>query len=171
LQPIRVERVVTTSVGGARRLRKLAKAARFRTGSARQARELDTLDAWLTALMDALRADHELARIVAASGTLVQGAGAVRDGNRATAVAFWGRIVRQSIAMDRANPSGEPAVARRVIPFAWEQLCRSGPLALWEYAAQVLAIGLAQARGLAYPDVVRMADALCTPHRPVQGRG
>ena len=30
----------------------------------------------------------------------------------------------------------------RVIPFAWEQLCRSGPLAMWEYAAQVLGIGL-----------------------------
>ncbi|MCZ4496828.1 MAG: indolepyruvate oxidoreductase subunit beta family protein [Thermoleophilia bacterium] len=170
LQPFRVERLRTTSVSGARRLRKLARSAQFRAGSPRQQREVETVQAWLEALHDSLRADHQLACIVASSGTLVQGGGAVRDANRATAIAFWGRIVRQTLAMDRGNPAGEPDVARHVIPFAWEQLCRSGPLALWEYAAQVLAIGLAQSRGLAYDDVVRMADTLCRPHRPVTGR-
>ncbi|MCW2956184.1 MAG: hypothetical protein JWO69_1053 [Thermoleophilia bacterium] len=170
LQPVRVERIRTTTARGARRLRSLAGTARHRAGSARQARELETTTAFLEALFDALRADHELARIVAASGTLVQGSGAVRDANRATAIAFWGRIVRQTLALDRSNPQGEPSVARHVIPFAWEQLCRSGPLALWEYAAQVLGIGLAHARGLPYADVVQLADGLCTPRRPVEGR-
>lgn len=171
LQQLSVEQVRTTTLRGALRLRRLAASARFRTGSVRQRHELDTAETWLAALHDSLRTDHGIARIVASSGTLVQGAGAVREANRATAHAFWGRIVRQSIGIDRiAGALDEAAVARRVVPFAWEQLCRSGPLALWEYAAQVLAIGLAQARGMSYADTVRLTDALCATRRPVEGR-
>lgn len=169
LQPLRVERIRTTSISGAVRLRRLASAAKLRQGSWRQTHEQDTADAWLTALNDALRTDHELARIVARSGTLVQGAGAVREANRATAHAFWGRIVRQSIAIDRTAGDPNFTVARLIVPFGWEQLCRSGPLALWEYAAQVLGIALAHSRGLPHEDTVRLAEALCVARRPVEG--
>jgi indolepyruvate ferredoxin oxidoreductase beta subunit len=169
LQPLRVEQVRTTSPSGARRLRRMASAARYRHGSTRQRHELDSVDSWLRALHDALRVDHEIARIVARSGTIVQGSGAVREANRATAHAFWGRIVRQSIAIDRLGPGDEPVVTRTVVPFAWEQLCRSGPLAMWEYAAQVLGIAMANARGMSYEDTVRCFDQLCTPRRPVEG--
>jgi hypothetical protein len=170
LQPLRIERIRTTSVGGAIRLRRLAAAAKHRKGSARQRHELDTMRTWLEALHDSLRTDHELARIVARSGTLVEGSGAVREANRATAHAFWGRIVRQSIAIDRNAGNGAAApAAKQLIPFAWEQLCRSGPLALWEYAAQVLGIALANARGLDYEETLRLVDALCEPRRPIEG--
>lgn len=170
LQPLRIERIRITSVSGAIRLRRLAAAARHRPGSARQRHELDSAHTWLEALHDTLRTDQELARIVARSGTVIEGSGAVREANRATAHAFWGRIVRQAIGIDRAGGAGaEAPIAHRVIPFAWEQLCRSGPLALWEYAAQVLGIALAQARGLEYAETVRLADALCAPRRPVEG--
>ena len=125
---------------------------------------------WLEALHDSLRTDHELARIVARSGTLVEGSGAVREANRATAHAFWGRIVRQSIAIDRAGGAlADAPVARKLVPFAWEQLCRSGHLALWEYAAQVVGIALANARGLSYEETLQLVDALCEPRRPVEG--
>jgi hypothetical protein len=170
LQPLRIERIRTTTIAGAMRLRRLASAAKHRSGSARQRHELDTMRTWLEALHDALRTDHELARIVARSGTLVEGSGAVREANRATAHAFWGRIVRQSIAIDRAAGAGaEAPAARKLIPFAWEQLCRSGHLALWEYAAQVVGIALAHARGLSYEDTLQLVDALCEPRRPVEG--
>ncbi len=169
LQPLRIERVRTTSVAGAVRLRRMAGAAKLRHGSMRQRHERDTAETWLQALHDSLRTDHELARIVARSGTLVQGAGAVREANRATAHAFWGRIVRQSIAIDRASGDPNATVAKLVVPFGWEQLCRSGPLALWEYAAQVLGIALAHSRGLSHPDTVSLAEALCVARRPVEG--
>ncbi|MCW2925448.1 MAG: hypothetical protein JWM98_2852, partial [Thermoleophilia bacterium] len=149
-------------------LRRMAAAARHRPGSARQRHELDTAETWLEAMHDALRTDHGLARLVARSGTLVQGSGAVREAHRATAHAFWGRIVRQSIAIDRASGSPQPQVAARVVPFAWEQLCRSGPLAMWEYAAQVLGIALAHARGVSYAETVALADALCEARRPAE---
>lgn len=166
LQPTRVERIRTTSVAGAMRLRRWASAARHRDGSRRQQRELDTVACWLEALHDSLRLDHDLARIVARSGSLVQGAGAVRDANRLTAQAFWGRVVRQTIAIDRAaGADDDPRVARCVIPFVWDQLCRSGPLALWEYASPVLAIALGHARGVAYDDTVQLAAALCGEQR------
>ena len=169
LQPLRVERVRTTSLGGALRLRRMASAAKLRQGTLRQRHEKDSADTWLEALHDSLRTDHELARIVARSGTLVQGSGAVREANRATAHAFWGRIVRQSIAIDRASGDADFTVARLVVPFGWEQLCRSGPLALWEYAAQVLGIALAHSRGLPHAETVRLAEALCVARRPVEG--
>jgi len=169
LQPLRVDRVRTTSISGSLRLRRMAAAARNRSGSTRQRHELDSADTWLEALHDSLRCDHDIARIVARSGTLIQGAGAVREANRATAHAFWGRIVRQSIAIDRASGDTTYAVARLVIPFGWEQLCRSGPLALWEYAAQVLGIALAHSRGLPHDETVRLATALCVARRPVEG--
>ncbi|MCW2926700.1 MAG: indolepyruvate oxidoreductase subunit [Thermoleophilia bacterium] len=171
LQPLRVERIETTSVRGALRLRRLAASAARRSGTPRQRLELDTAETWLEAMHDSLRSDHALARIVARSGTIVQGAGAVREANRATAHAFWGRIVRQSLAIDRAAGTPDvPGIAHRVVPFAWEQLCRSGPLALWEYAAQVLGIALAHSRGMAYEQALGLADALCEPRRPVEGR-
>lgn len=171
LQPLRVEQIRTTTLKGARRLRTLADAARLRPGSPRQQLEIDTLDAWLEAMQDALRVDHRLARIVARSGTLVQGSGAVREANRATAHAFWGRIVRQTIAIDRAaGESATSPIASHVIPFVWEQLCRSGPLALWEYAAQVLGIALAHARGLSWEATIAHVIELCEPRRPVEGR-
>ena len=166
LRPLRVEAIRTASVGGALRMRRLAAGARWRSGSVQQRIERDTAETWLEALHDALRTDHAIARVVARSGTLVQGAGAVRDANRATALAFWGRIVRQSIAIDRAA-GGDALVARQVIPFVWEQLCRSGSLALWEYAAQVLAIALAHARGMAYADTLVLVDRLCATRRPL----
>ncbi len=169
LQPLRVERVCTTTLRGALKLRRMAAAARHRTGSVRQLHERDTADTWLEALHDSLRTDHGLARIVARSGTLVQGVGAVREANRATAHAFWGRIVRQSIAIDRASGDADATVAKLIVPFGWEQLCRSGPLALWEYAAQVLGIALAHSRGLPHDDTVRLAEALCVARRPVEG--
>jgi indolepyruvate ferredoxin oxidoreductase beta subunit len=171
LQPLRVEPVRSTTLAGAMRLRRLAATARHRSGSARQRHELDTAETWLQALHDALRTDHALARIVARSGTLVQGAGAVREANRATAHAFWGRVVRPSLAIDRAaGPDPTGSVAAQVIPFCWEQLCRSGPLALWEYAAQVLGIALAQSRGLGHAECVQLADVLCEARRPGEGR-
>ncbi len=169
LQPLRVERVTTTSISGALRLRRMAAAAKLRQGTLRQRHEKDSADTWLEALHDSLRTDHELARIVARSGTLVQGSGAVREANRATAHAFWGRIVRQSIGIDRASGDAESTVAKLIIPFGWEQLCRSGPLALWEYAAQVLGIALAHSRGLPHDDTIRLAEALCVARRPVEG--
>ncbi len=169
LQPLRVERVKTSSLGGALRLRRMAAAAKLRQGTLRQRHEKDSADTWLEALHDSLRTDHELARIVARSGTLVQGSGAVREANRATAHAFWGRIVRQSIAIDRASGDADATVARLIVPFGWEQLCRSGPLALWEYAAQVLGIALAHSRGLPHAETVRLAEALCVARRPVEG--
>jgi indolepyruvate ferredoxin oxidoreductase, beta subunit len=169
LQPLRIEQVRTTTLRGAIRLRRMASAARYRDGSARQRHELDSVEAWLRALHDALRCSHELASIVARSGSLVQGSGAVREANRATAHAFWGRIVRQSIAIDRTAGSAEPLAAQQLVPFAWEQLCRSGPLALWEYAAQVLGVALAHARGTSYEETLQLVDALCTARRPVEG--
>lgn len=170
LQPLRVERVTTTSLSGGLRLRRMASAAKLRQGTLRQRHEKDSADTWLEALHDSLRTDHELARIVARSGTLVQGSGAVREANRATAHAFWGRIVRQSIALDRASANpGDATVAKLIIPFGWEQLCRSGPLALWEYAAQVLGIALAHSRGLPDDDMIRLTEALCVARRPVEG--
>jgi indolepyruvate ferredoxin oxidoreductase beta subunit len=167
LQPLQVRQVRATTVRGALELRRLAASSRHRTGSARQAREQQTLAAWLDALHAALDADHEVARVVAASGTLVQGTGAVREANRQTAQAFWGRIVRQSLALDRGHPAGEAPIARHLVPFVWEQLCRSGPLALWEYAAQVLGISMAASRGLPHAQAVELARVLCTPKRPV----
>lgn len=169
LQPLRIERIRTTSVSGALRLRRLAASAKQRPGSIRQRHELDTAETWLQAMHDTLRADHDLARIVARSGGLVQGSGAVREANRATAHAFWGRIVRQSLAIDRASGELDLPIARLVVPFAWEQLCRSGPLAMWEYAAQVVGIALAHARGLPHEEALRLFDRLCTARRPVDG--
>ncbi len=169
LQPLRVERIRTSTIGGALKLRRLAASAKHRPGSPRQQLELDSVETYLQTLHDALRADHELARIVARSGSIVQGAGAVREANRATAHAFWGRIVRQSIAIDRAAGRRDLPIARQVVPFAWEQLCRSGPLALWEYSAQVVGIAVAHARGLSYDDALVAFTELCTPRRPVQG--
>ena len=169
LQPVQVRQVRATTVRGALELRRLAASSRHRAGSARQERELKTLEAWLDALHAALAADHSVAAIVAASGTLVQGAGAVREANRQTAQAFWGRIVRQSLALDRADAAGGAPIARHLVPFVWEQLCRSGPLALWEYAAQVLGISLAASRGLSHAEAVQLARALCTPKRPISG--
>ncbi len=169
LQPLRIERIRTTSVAGATRLRRLAATAKLRNGSTRQRHELDTVDAWLQALHDALRVDHALALVVARSGTIVQGSGAVREANRATAHAFWGRIVRQSIAVDRNAGVDDAPIARQVVPFAWEQLCRSGSLALWEYAAQVVGIAMAVPRGMPYEEARRAFDQLCTARRPVEG--
>lgn len=170
LQPVIVREVRTTTVGGAWALRKLVKSRASRNGSLRQQLEQDTLEAWRTAVLESLRADRTVARIVAASGTLVQGAGAVREANRQTALAFWGRIARQSIALDRGDPAGGAPIAAQLVPFVWEQLSRSGPLALWEYAAQVLGIAMAIARGLPHEEAVRMASVMCTP-RSVQGLG
>ncbi len=171
LQPLRVERIRTTTVAGSLRLRRLAASARMRPGSTRQQHELDTAATWLEAMHDALRVDHELARIVARSGTLVQGSGAVREAHRATAHAFWGRIVRQAIALDRTADvrSDAHVVSALVVPFVWEQLCRSGSLALWEYAAQVLGIALARSRGLSWVETVAMVETLCVARRPVEG--
>jgi indolepyruvate ferredoxin oxidoreductase beta subunit len=169
LQPLRVEQIITTTIRGALRLRRLAASSRNRAGSARERLELDSVEAWLQTIHDALRVDHEIALIVARSGTLVQGSGAVREANRATAHAFWGRIVRQSIALDRGAEDGGPSMAAQLVPFAWEQLCRSGPLALWEYAAQVLGIALARSRGLSIADTRALVDQLCHARRPVEG--
>jgi indolepyruvate ferredoxin oxidoreductase beta subunit len=169
LQPLRIEQIDTTSIRGSLRLRRLAASARSRAGSPRQRLELDTVDTWLQALHDSFRADHEIARIVARSGTLVQGSGAVREANRATAHGFWGRIVRQSIALDRGADDVGPSMAAQLVPFAWEQLCRSGPLALWEYASQVLGIALARSRGLSIADTRALVDQLCRARRPVEG--
>jgi hypothetical protein len=172
LRPMRVERIETTSLSGAMKLRRMARAARWRTGSERQLREIDTAETWLTALFDAMRADHELGRIVARSGTLVQGAGAVRDANRQTALAFWGRIVRQTLAIDRqvtGSPTRLPeqSIARIVIPFVWLQLARSGPLALWEYATPVVQIAMARARGVTHEAAYAHAVELCGVRRPL----
>ncbi|MCW2972386.1 MAG: Pyruvate/ketoisovalerate oxidoreductase, partial [Thermoleophilia bacterium] len=170
LQPVVVRELRTTTLAGAVALRRLVKSRARRNGSPRQQLEQDTLDAWRTALLEALRVDADVARIVAASGTLVQGSGAVREANRQTAQAFWGRIVRQSLALDRADPAGRAPIAAELVPFVWEQLSRSGPLALWEFAAQVLGIAMAVSRGMPHADAVAMAQALCTP-RGVQGLG
>lgn len=173
LQPLVVERIETTSVGGAWRLRRWAGSARWRAGSIRQRREIDTAETWLATVFDALRADHDLARIVARSGTLVQGGGAVRDANRQTALAFWGRIVRQTLSLDRTAPGvqhggplPEQSIARFVVPFVWDQLARSGPLALWEYATPVVSIAMARSRGGTHEQAVAQAEALCRPRRP-----
>lgn len=166
LRPTRVERIRTSSARGAYVLRRLAASAARRPGSPQQRRELDTVEAWLQTLHETLRTDHDLARIVARSGTLVQGSGAIRDANRATAETFWGRVVRQTIAIDRSAPSGvSPVIAARVVPFVWSQLCRSGPLALWEYATPLLQLALTHARGLPYGEAVTLADELCAPRR------
>lgn len=168
LRPVRVEQLRTSSIGGAMRLRRMAAGARWRVGSPQQRLELDTVETWLEALHDSMRVDHSIARIVARSGTLVQGMGAVREAHRATAHAFWGRIVRQSIAIDRTAGRGADApCATQLVPFVWNQLCRSGPLALWEYAAQVLGIALAQARGTSPEDTIAYVTQLCAPKRPL----
>jgi hypothetical protein len=79
--------------------------------------------------------------------------------------------VRPAIAIDRAaGPDPTGSVAQLVVPFCWEQLCRSGPLALWEYAAQVLGIALAQSRGLGHAECVQVAEVLCEARRPGEGR-
>ncbi|MCW2950452.1 MAG: putative indolepyruvate oxidoreductase subunit [Thermoleophilia bacterium] len=163
LQPVQVRALRSTSIAGAWTLRRMARSRRWRADSSRFELEVSTLEAWRATLIEALSVDHELARIVAASGTLVQGTGAVREAHRQTAQAFWGRIVRQSIALDRADPTAAAPIARHVVPFVWEQLSRSGPLALWEFAAQVLGIALACSRGLPHEQAVAMAHEMCAP--------
>jgi hypothetical protein len=162
LQDIRVERIVTTSPRGAAQLRRMAAAKKHRRIDARTSRELDTLQSWLEALHDALRIDHELARIVARSALIVQGQGAVRDAHRVSAEAFWGRVVRQSIAIDRAAAGSIPTVSARVIPFVWEQMCTSGALALWEFAAPMLAITMSHARGMPLAQTLEHIEQMCT---------
>jgi indolepyruvate ferredoxin oxidoreductase beta subunit len=170
LQHVVVRQIRTTTLGGAWAIRRMVASKKLRAGSPRQQLELETVEAWRVALVETLRADHEIARIVAVSGTLVQGSGAVREANRQTAQAFWGRIVRQSIALDRADPAGAAPITRELVPFVWEQLSRSGPLALWEFAAQVLGIAMACARGLPHEQAVAMAHTLCMP-RGISGLG
>lgn len=170
LQPVEVRQLRSTTLRGAWALRKLKQSRSQRAGSARQLLELDTVEAWRIALLESIRADADVAHIVAASGTLVQGSGAVREANRQTAQAFWGRIVRQSLQLDRNDPAGAAPITRELVPFVWEQLSRSGPLALWEFAAQVLGIAMAVSRGLPHADAVVMTQGLCRP-RGVSGLG
>lgn len=161
LQPLQVEQVNTTTLRGALQLRRMSRSARYREGSPRQRLEIDSLEMWLQTLHDALRVDHQLAKIVAASGTLVQGAGAVREANRTTAHTFWGRVVRQVIAVDRYAQSTDARAAQMVIPYVWKELCRSGALALWEYAEQILGISMAHARGVSYEDTLKCFERMC----------
>lgn len=166
LQSVQVRAISTLTPRGARRLQALARASRQRNGSARQREEIATVETFLEALHDTLRRDHGIARIVARSGGLVQGSGAVRDASRASATAFWGRVVRPACAVDDASPDGVPRVAMLVVPFVWQALCRSGPLALWEHAGQVLGIALAHARGASWTQCHEWADDLCRGERP-----
>jgi hypothetical protein len=161
LTPIHRHRIDLTSVRGALALRRMRAGSRRRGGAPQAQIELDTADSWLEALHDTLRLDHELARIVARSGTLVQGAGASRDAQRVTALAFWGRIVRQCVAIDRSAQADAPYASREVIPVVWRHLCASGPLALWEVAGPVLGCALAHARGASYEQTVAQLRAAC----------
>ena len=85
-----------------------------------------------------------------------------------------GPLIVIADAADRVLAAGwsrdELAVARRVVPFIWQQLCTSGPLAAWEYAARVLGIALAHARGVSYDEAVEMSAALCEERRPASVR-
>lgn len=110
--------------------------------------------------------DHNLARIVAKSGTIVQGSGAVREATRETAQAFWGKIVRQSIILDRmetgaGNTPQSSSIAQVIIPYVWNKFTRSGPLALWEYATPIMHIAMARTRGMSHADAVQSIKDLC----------
>lgn len=158
-----------TTLRGALRLRMLRAGRKRRQQSSRHVAELDTADAYVATVCDVLATAPELTELVAASGSLVQGYGAVRAASRATAEAFWGRVVRQALAVDRSAPDGIPHVTRLIVPTVYARLVRTGPLALWDYAAQVVGIALHCSRGGTYEEALTFARVLCgvadTPSR------
>jgi hypothetical protein len=158
--PVRTELVKPGSLRGALRLRRLRGLARGRASSPRHAAELDVAATYVLAVRESLEADAVLGVLVAESGAIVNGFGAVRAAQMATAMTLWGRVVRQALAVDRAAGSTNFAFARIVVPFIYDQLCVSGPLALWEHAGRVLGIALHCSRGGTYADAIRFAVAL-----------
>ncbi|MBC7644314.1 MAG: hypothetical protein H7123_04250 [Thermoleophilia bacterium] len=55
-----------------------------------------------------------------------------------------------------------------IIPFVFDQMLRSGPLALWEHAGKVVGIGMHLSRGGTYADALEFAQAL-TGRRQASG--
>lgn len=159
-EPVRVEVVQPTTMRGAMRLRRIRALARHREASPRHEHELAVASSYVLAVRDALEASPELGRIVAQSGALVTGAGAVREATQATAAAYWGRVVRQVLAIDRAAGVGHHDVSRILIPFVSDELRRNGPLALWEHAGRVVGIALHMSRGGSHADAVAFARAM-----------
>ncbi len=136
----------STTIRGVLRLRRLARLGRRRSATARCQLEWDAARLYVDTVLDAVTVSEELAEIVAASGALVQGTGVTRVATRRGAVAWWGRVVRPLIALDRAGIGGRGPCSTMFIPWAWSLLRANGELVLWEFAAQVTGISLEHAR-------------------------
>ena len=159
--PTHIERIDATSLRGALRLRRLRASKRHRVTSERHQLEYRCAQEYAVAICETAAVDLQLAELVARSGSIIHGAGAARVATRQSAMAFWGRVVRQSLAIDRTSgAAGVPTVSRIIIPFVFDQMQRSGPLALWEHAGKVVGIGMHLSRGGTYADALAFAYAL-----------
>lgn len=150
-----------TTLRGIRTLRRVRAARERRTTTARFAHEMDHADAYTACMREVFTSAPQLAAIVAESGSMVQGSGAVRLATGAAAQAFWGRIVRQSLVVDRRDPTGTARYASCVVPHVWTRVCESGPLALWEYCGGVVGIAMQHSRGASFDQVLAWAHDLC----------
>ncbi len=158
----RVVSIDATSVRGALQLRRWRNARRRRLESQAHALEFDAAHAYVSAVRETIATgSRELTVVVADSGALVQGAGVVRAATRTGALAFWGRIVRPALAIDRTAGDTSWSLASYVVPWAYRQVCRSGQLALWECSGQLLALAMAASRGASHHECIELAKQIC----------
>lgn len=163
----------TTTLRGALRMHRLRRLRRHRLDSGRHQSELAAAELYVAVVRDALQTgDFAIARIVAASGSIVQGFGAARAATRASAMSFWGRVVRHALSLDRSRADGSLQVTRTVVPHVYTELARRGHLALWDYAGNMVGIALHVARDGSYDEALMFVKALCgVPHEPTTAAG
>ncbi len=150
-----------TSIRGVRKLRRLARQRVYRRESARFEREMETVEAYVACMNQVVVGAPDLMRIVAESGSMVQGSAAVRLATAEAGRAFWGRIVRQAVTIDQSRQNDEVPVANIIVPHVWKHMCETGPLALWEYCGGVVGIAMQHSRGARHEQVLAWARALC----------
>lgn len=133
-----------------------------REGTPGHATSLDVARAYVSVLRQALdTADTALVAIVANSGFLVSGSGAVRDAAIHSAHTFWGSIVSPALAIDRNHAPDSHGFTAIIVPHVYTAICQSGPLALWEFTGQVLGIAMQVSRGATWETAMQYAHSLC----------
>lgn len=165
-EAVKTSAVDPGTIGGIARLSRLRRSGLSRAQSARHATELAAAEEYASAVCAAVQVDPSLGARVARTAALVQGSGVLRVGSRQLAVGLWGRVISQSLGIDRLAGDSSFGFARAVIPFALDQVAREGLLGVWELAGQVVGIGMHASRGGTREEVLLFADLLCRP-RPI----